>query len=282
MLKSQAQTGIFNHLESSIESMSAILLDDAIVHYEVLGRGKPLIFLHTWIGSWRYWIPSMQSASTFHRTYSLDLWGFGDSAKLASRYFIEKQIALLDGFVQKMGIRNLSLVGHGLGAILAIYYAADRPTEVERLMVISYPMGSCSINPRLNLGPTSQLADWIFGKSSDSKALKEDTAKTDIQAITTSLTQFGQVNWRQLSLRVQSSSLWVYGQNDPLVKFPKETEISYLPEMGHFLSFEQSGHFPMLDEPNKFNRLLADFLAIEPNQNLHELQIKEEWRRRVR
>jgi CheY-like chemotaxis protein len=33
-----------------------------IVHYEVLGRGRPLIFLHGWIGSWRYWIPSMQSA----------------------------------------------------------------------------------------------------------------------------------------------------------------------------------------------------------------------------
>jgi pimeloyl-ACP methyl ester carboxylesterase len=33
------------------------------VHYEVLGRGRPLIFLHGWVGSWRYWIPVMQAAS---------------------------------------------------------------------------------------------------------------------------------------------------------------------------------------------------------------------------
>ncbi|MCK7519753.1 MAG: hypothetical protein MZV64_19525 [Ignavibacteriales bacterium] len=32
-----------------------------IVHYEVLGRGRPVIFLHGWVGSWKYWIASMQS-----------------------------------------------------------------------------------------------------------------------------------------------------------------------------------------------------------------------------
>ena len=224
----------------------------------------------------------MQFASSHHRAYSLDLWGFGDSAKLASRYSFEWQIALLDGFVQQMGIRNFSLVGHGLGAILALYYAADRPAEIDQLMVIGYPMGSHAINQRLASGSSLQLADWLFGKSNETKALKEDSTRTDSRAITTTLAQFGQVNWRQLSLRTQRPSLWVYGQNDSLIKFPGEKEISFLPDMGHFLPFEQSGHYPMLDEPLKFNRLLIDFTSIGPNQDLRELQIKEEWRRRIR
>jgi len=224
----------------------------------------------------------MQFASTLHRSYSLDLWGFGDSAKLASRYSFERQIALLDGFVQQMGILNFSLVGHGLGAILALYYAADRPAEIDQLMVIGYPMGIHAINQRLASGSPSQLADWLFGKSIETKALKDDSTRTDSRAITTSLAQFGQVNWRQLSMRTQKPSLWVYGQNDSLVKFPGGKEISFLPEMGHFLPFEHSGHYPMLDEPHKFNRLLIDFLSIGPNQDLRELQIKEEWRRRIR
>ena len=42
--------------------MSVVLLDQQVVHYEVLGRGRPLIFLHGWVGSWRYWIPVMQAA----------------------------------------------------------------------------------------------------------------------------------------------------------------------------------------------------------------------------
>jgi hypothetical protein len=38
----------------------------------------------------------------------------------------------------------------------------------------------------------------------------------------------------------------------------------------------------MLDEPSKFNRLLADFLTFDSTQNLRQLQVKEEWKRRIR
>jgi pimeloyl-ACP methyl ester carboxylesterase len=262
--------------------MSAILLDDAIIHYEVLGRGRPVIFLHSWIGSWRYWMPTMQFVSSTYRSYALDLWGFGDSAKLDTRYSFEWQIALLDGFVQHMGIGNFSLVGHGLGAILALYYAADRSAVIDQLMVLGYPMGSQAINQRLLSGSPVQMADWLFGKSNETKAYREDSSRTDARAIAASFAQFGQANWRQLALRTQRPSLWVYGQNDSLVNFPGDKETSFLPDTGHLLLFEQSGHYPMLDEPLKFNRLLIDFLSIGPDQDLSELQIKEEWRRRVR
>ena len=57
--------------------MSAIILQGELVHYEVLGHGRPVIFLHGWVGSWRYWIPSMQTASIEFRSYALDMWGFG-------------------------------------------------------------------------------------------------------------------------------------------------------------------------------------------------------------
>jgi hypothetical protein len=52
--------------------------------------------------------------------------------------------------------------------------------------------------------------------------------------------------------------------------------------MTHQILLEGSGHFPMIDETIKFNRLLTDFLALEAGANPSELQMKEEWRRRVR
>ncbi|HEY4724103.1 MAG TPA: alpha/beta hydrolase, partial [Anaerolineae bacterium] len=33
--------------------MSAIIIDSGLIHYEAIGRGRPLIFLHGWLGSWR-------------------------------------------------------------------------------------------------------------------------------------------------------------------------------------------------------------------------------------
>ena len=90
--------------------MSATLLDDKIVHYEVLGRGRPIIFLHGLVGSWRYWVPAMQTAAMSFRAHAFDLWGFGDTAHELSCYFMEQQATLLDRFMQEMGIGKAALI----------------------------------------------------------------------------------------------------------------------------------------------------------------------------
>ncbi len=121
--------------------MSAILLEREIAHYEVLGRGRPLIFLHGWVGSWRYWIPVMQAASGSFRAYALDLWGFGDSSKNRVNYPIEQQLQLLERFLDQMGIMKVAVIGHGLGAVLALLYAQRHPQAVDRVMVVRIPGG---------------------------------------------------------------------------------------------------------------------------------------------
>jgi pimeloyl-ACP methyl ester carboxylesterase len=120
--------------------MSAITPDGNLVHYEVLGRGRPVILLHGWIGSWRYWVPTMQALQSKYRLYALDLYGYGDSAKNPNRYTLEHQIALLDDFVKALGIPKAALIGHGLGALVAAEYARRYPDRIPRLLVISAPL----------------------------------------------------------------------------------------------------------------------------------------------
>jgi pimeloyl-ACP methyl ester carboxylesterase len=139
--------------------MSAITIENDLVHYEVLGRGRPVILLHGWLGSWRYWIPAMQQLSMKYRTYALDLWGYGDSGKDARRYGFEAQVMLLDQFMEKMGITKAALVGHGLGAAIAARYAVRFPDRVPRLMTVSPPVFRMAppVNP-LTTNPPPQLS----------------------------------------------------------------------------------------------------------------------------
>jgi pimeloyl-ACP methyl ester carboxylesterase len=262
--------------------MSAIIQDHAIVHYEVLGHGKPVIFLHSWIGSWRYWISSMQFASTQFRAYAVDFWGFGASKKQSARYSFEGQVELLDGFVGQMGIHRFTLVGHGLGSIIATYYAAEHPNSVERLMVVSFPMGVQNTNSRLQSLSPEESADWLLGGYPPNAESLEDAKKTDHQAIVMPLDQYRGVNWRQLINSVPVTSIWVHGDNDPAISNPSEDQLNYLPEMARFLNFSDSGHYPMIDEPGKFNRLLTDFIHLAPGDDPRQLEIKPIWKRRVR
>ena len=150
--------------------MSAILLDGSIAHYEVLGRGRPVIFLHGWVGSWRYWIASMQVTSTSYRAYALDLWGFGDTAHNLLNYSLEQQATLLDRFLMEMGIGKIALVGHGLGALVSMSFAIRFPQSVDRVMTVSCPLNYESVNSRLRTAPPGELVDWMSNRTPEATA----------------------------------------------------------------------------------------------------------------
>jgi len=260
--------------------MSAILLEQDIVHYEVLGRGRPLVFLHGWVGSWRYWIPVMQAASVSFRAYAIDLWGFGDSAKKQSRYSLDQQIYLLDGFLDSLGIGRVALVGHGLGAMIALQYALLHPDIVDRVMAVSYPLEENMVNSRLRSGPPADLADWLLGRTPLTEPVRADASKADQQAVQISLNHLGSL--QKAFHQMATACVLVNGQNDPAIELPRLEQIASLPEFTQAVVFDQSGHFPMLDENNKFNRLMGDFLALPSGESPRQLSLKEEWKRRVR
>jgi pimeloyl-ACP methyl ester carboxylesterase len=260
--------------------LSAILIDSSIVHYEVLGRGRPVIFLHSWVGSWRYWINTMQVASTSFRAYALDLWGFGDSAHNTLNYSIEQQASLIDRFLMEMGIGKIALVGHGLGALVGMAFASRFPQSVDRMMAVSCPLDYSAVNARLRTSTPAELTDWLSSRTSEANAALSDSSKADPQAIAASMAGLQANNIFSTFRGRNIPCLLVYGDKDPAVITPDE-EFS-LSSVTHQIELEGSGHFPMIDEAARFNRLLTDFLALDSGASPRELQMKEEWRRRVR
>lgn len=261
--------------------MSAILLDGGIVHYEVLGRGRPVIFLHGWVGSWRYWIPSLQTVGLNFRAYALDFWGFGDTAREPANYSLEKQTALLDQFLQELGIGKVALVGHGLGGLVGLLYTLRHPNVVDRIMAIDVPVDLSAVNSRLRSESAVSLADWLTGKNPEADAARADAAKADPAALAAS---FNDPDWFNIAgklLGMNSACLLVYGQNDPAISIPL-LDPALTPSMLHLLLLEGMGHFPMFDDASRFQRLLTDFFALGSGESPRDLQLKEEWKRRVR
>jgi pimeloyl-ACP methyl ester carboxylesterase len=262
--------------------MSVVILEDEIVHYEVLGRGRPIIFLHGWVGSWRYWITTMQAASFSYRAYALDLWGFGDTAKNSSKYALNEQCNLVGSFMDKMGLPRAVLIGHGLGALVAMQFAFHRPDLIDRVMAVSAPMDGSTVNPRLKASTPADLADWLLGRLPSMESARAEAPRADSQAIRVSLENLQILKLQELLIQLRTPCLIVQGQNDPILSASGNEDLSFLPESAHHILFETSGHFPMLDESSKFNRLLVDFLSLSSGESPRHLQLKDEWKRRVR
>jgi len=261
--------------------MSAIFIDGQLAHYEVIGRGKPVLFLHGWIGSWRYWVSTMQSISTTNRTYAVDFWGFGDSTK-NNQYTVGDQVNFLQAFLEKIGLSHVSIIGHGLGAVVGYELAYQYPEIVDKILAISLPLSSSQINYRFLLAEPLNLVERLLGRGEEIKAVRMDELKNDSASIITSLSELeSQHNFKDPGL-FKKISLLVYGQNDPIVRAPGLDILQSFPSSTHSIIFENSGHFPMIDESSKFSRLLSEFLELGDEDSPRNLEIKEKWQRRVR
>lgn len=110
-----------------------------MLHAVELGIGHaPVVFLHGLGGTVRYWTSSgVAPVFDAHRTRLVDLYGFGDSPRPWCRYTLARHLLALHRTLDHG--RPQVLVGHSLGAALALAFAARHPRRVAGLVLIGLP-----------------------------------------------------------------------------------------------------------------------------------------------
>jgi pimeloyl-ACP methyl ester carboxylesterase len=266
--------------------MSGVLIQDSIVHYESFGRGKPIIFVHGWLGSWRYWMPVMDEISTERRAYALDLWGFGDSDKTPERYDIDSYVEMCVAFLDEMGISKAPFVGHTLGAAIILKMAHKYPDRVDKMMAVSLPLTAEAINRKLlTAGPNDMLARLFWHRQRPYPEVEMGLSKTAPNAIALTIQSVARLNLEEILEEIEVPLLTVYGEKDTVIN-PIQADASHSQSANNHYAAREiilpgTSHFPMLDATAKFNRLLRDFMDVTSVAALQQLAIKEEWRRRT-
>jgi pimeloyl-ACP methyl ester carboxylesterase len=261
--------------------MSAVVINGGLIHYEAFGRGDPVVFIHGWLGSWRYWMRTMEALASDYRTYALDLWGFGDSDKSKERYSVPDYTALLHDFMDQLGTLKVSLVGHALGATIALRFATEHPDHVSRLAMVSLPVTPDTISGRLlDFANNSVLAKMFWWRQITHKEVQQEAEKMAENVIALSVQSVIEVNAQALIDQVHQPTLAIYGEKDNVVDPAPTRALNGRRPNLRLIGLAESRHFPMLEEANKFNRLLKDFLEV--GDDLSVLELKEEWKRRTR
>jgi pimeloyl-ACP methyl ester carboxylesterase len=110
------------------------------LYYHQEGEGAPIVLLHGFLASSHYFKALRKRLSTSHTVVSIDLLGFGKSPKPMSSYTYEEQIAAIHATLARLGISQFVLVGHSLGALVALRYALVYPQQVNHLGLLHPPM----------------------------------------------------------------------------------------------------------------------------------------------
>jgi pimeloyl-ACP methyl ester carboxylesterase len=106
------------------------------LHYLVAGQGDPVILVHGYAETSHMWLPLIKELQKNHLVIAPDLRGFGDSGMPESNYTKAVMAQDIHALAQSLRLGKVRIVGHDIGLMVAYAYAAQYPTEVDRIALM--------------------------------------------------------------------------------------------------------------------------------------------------
>ncbi|NJN18757.1 MAG: alpha/beta hydrolase [Oscillochloris sp.] len=106
--------------------------------YRTSGVGSPVVLLHGWGASSRYWVGAPQFLTAQRTLIAPDLPGFGAGEPPSGPTTLNSMVRHVIDLADAMGLERFALVGHSLGAGVALLLAAHYPERVDRLALVSF------------------------------------------------------------------------------------------------------------------------------------------------
>jgi len=106
------------------------------IDYRIGGTGPAVVLLHGYAETGHMWNPLMPLLAKTHTVVVPDLRGAGNSSKPETGYGKKNMAVDIHELVRSLGIRSASIVGHDIGLMVAYAYAAQFPSETDRVVLM--------------------------------------------------------------------------------------------------------------------------------------------------
>ena len=258
--------------------MPKLSVNNIDLHYEIIGQGQPVLFIHGLGSSARDWEYQISFFSKQYRVITFDLRGHGQSQKPAGPYSMSLFAQDTAELIKSLGVAPVHVVGISLGGMIAFQLAVDYPDLIKSLVianawaeVVPHTLKDhwnvfmrFTVARLFGMRKTGEvLGKRLFPKEEQAELKRlfvEHWAENDKQAYLDTLHAI--VGWSVMDYvhKIDLPTLMLSAEYDYTPISDKEVVVAKMPQ-ADLVVIPDSRHATPVDSPQKFNDAVISFLS---------------------
>ncbi len=264
------------------------LSDGAKIYYEDHGEGQPILLVHGWMCSSKFWQKNVPELANEFRIVTLDLRGYGKSCKILTGHTIGQYARDVRALMDHLELREAVLAGWSLGGSVVLSYCEQyrRNSRLKALALIDaapFPFSPANWNSHVLRSYNYDAMHAIFSvytadprqfaTAFTSRMMKEKPSDDDMQWVVAELlktpTWIAEAAYSDFLLSDYAKTLtsvevpvMVFAANSGVFAngIAMGKAIAGQVRQGTFIAFEDAGHMLFYEQPHKFNAALIAFV----------------------
>jgi non-heme chloroperoxidase len=262
--------------------------DGAKIYYEDQGEGQPILLVHGWMCSSKFWQKNVPGLANTFRVVTLDLRGHGNSSKALTGHTIGQYARDVREIVERLELQDVVLVGWSMGGpvVLSYYEQYGRASRLKALGLVDatpFPFGPAAWNSHMLRnynydGMNATFAEYTadprkFAIAFTSRMFRQKPSDAEMDWVVAELmktpTWIAEAAYSDFLMSDYTKSLpaikvpvIVFAANSGIFKngIAMGKAIANQVPQGTFIPFEDAGHILFYEQPQKFNTALTDFV----------------------
>ncbi|WP_028399980.1 alpha/beta fold hydrolase [Ectobacillus panaciterrae] len=264
--------------------MPYMKLDEGVkLYYEDEGEGTPVIFLHgVWMSS-RFFSKQLPYFRENYRTILLDFRGHGQSSHVQDGHTIVGYAQDLHEFVNRLGLKDVVLVGWSMGAFVVWEYLQQFGEENIKASVIvdelasdfkwpDFPIGAFDFSALVHIMREVQTNRAGFLQGFVPLMFKEPLSEQDFSWMMEEVTRLSEsvasailfdqsvVDYREFLPKITVPTLLCFGREEKLIPVAAGEHLKKHIPHSQLVIFENSCHCPFLEEADHFNAVVDTYI----------------------
>lgn len=239
------------------------------IEYDIVGSGNPIILLHGWGTNKNTFTNLCNEIKTKYEVHLIDLIGFGKSDEPYKVLTLDDYVYFLCDYIKRNNIKNPIILGHSFGGRIAIKYTSLF-NNVDKLILVD----SAGIKKKRNIKKwisikKYKLKKWFFKLTKNTKAYEKlinssgsYDYKNASDIMKGTLSKIVNEDLRKHLKDISTETLIIWGKDDKETPYKDALLMNKLLKNSGLVSFDNTGHFPYLENKKEFNIVLKEYLKV--------------------